>query len=363
MQPKTTLWQLDPHTKGKHLVLRRYLDAWLPIMSARNGRILFIDGFAGPGEYEAGEEGSPIIALRALCDHSAKSRISAEIGFIFIEKESDRAQHLSSLVSRWRPYLPSNSWVQVREGMFDETLTSTFNRLDSKQALLAPALVMVDPFGISGAPMDVIRRILSNPKSEVYISFMYDWINRFKGTPGFESHLDALYDCETWRAGMNIDDPSQRKDFFYTLYERCLRESGAKYVLRFELYEGGRLVYSIFFGTQDLKGCDRMKQAIWKIAPWGDFSFRGTDSRQLTMDIATSDFTALKQALQQRFRDGGWISIDKIEDFVASDKTDYHTGQLRKGSLIPMEQADEIEVESNRKRQYSYPPGTNIRFR
>lgn len=362
MQPKSTLWQLDPHTKGKHLVLRRYLDAWLPIMSTWNGRILFIDGFAGPGEYEGGEEGSPIIALRALCDHSSKSRFSAEIGFIFIEKENDRAQHLSSLVDKWRPSLPSNSWIRIHEGMFDETLTSTFNQLDSKQALLAPALVMVDPFGISGAPMSVIRRILSNPKSEVYISFMYDWINRFKGTAEFESHLDALYDCGTWRSGMDIDDPSERKRFFYTLYERCLRESGVKYVLRFELYEGGRLVYAIFFGTQDLKGCDRMKQAIWKIAPWGDFSFRGTDSQQLTMDIATPDFTALKQALRQRFRDGGWASIDQITDFTASDKTDYHTGQLRKGALIPMEQADEIEVESNRKRKYTYPQGTMIRF-
>jgi hypothetical protein len=54
MPPKTVTWTLDEHTLGKHLVLRAYLDAWLPIMSRRNGRILFIDGFAGP-EYAKGE--------------------------------------------------------------------------------------------------------------------------------------------------------------------------------------------------------------------------------------------------------------------------------------------------------------------
>ena len=40
--PKETLWPLEPHTLGKHRVLKSYPDAWLPIMGKRNGRILFI---------------------------------------------------------------------------------------------------------------------------------------------------------------------------------------------------------------------------------------------------------------------------------------------------------------------------------
>ncbi len=364
MQPKKTLWPLDPHTRGKHLVLKRYLDAWLPIMSAWNGRILFIDGFSGPGEYAEGEEGSSIIALRALCEHSAKQRFSAEIGFIFIEKEPDRVAHLSDLVEKWKPMLPTGSWIDIRQGMFEETLTEKFEQLDSRQSRLAPALVMVDPFGISGASMKIIRRIMSNPKSEVYISFMYDWINRFKDTPEFELHLDELYGCPAWRDGRGIVDSEERKRFFYHLYEQSLRDAGANHVLKFELYEAGRLVYAIFFGTKDLKGSDRMKQAIWKIAPWGDFVFRGTDSQQMVMDIAIADFALLRQSLQQQFRGKGWIPIEQIQDFVASDKTDYHTSQLRKGALIPMEQANEIEVDSGRKKTLTYPlTVTKIRFK
>ena len=88
-----TLWDLEPHTRGKHLVLRAYLDAWLPIMSFANSRVLFIDGFAGPGEYAGGEEGSPQIAMRALVDHSAN--IKAEVVYYFIEKDAERAKHLT----------------------------------------------------------------------------------------------------------------------------------------------------------------------------------------------------------------------------------------------------------------------------
>ena len=77
--PKTTLWKRSPHTEGKHLVLEHYLNAWFAILGRDTlaRRILFVDGFAGPGRYEGGEEGSPVVAMRVLAEHSAAKRINA----------------------------------------------------------------------------------------------------------------------------------------------------------------------------------------------------------------------------------------------------------------------------------------------
>jgi three-Cys-motif partner protein len=51
--------QLEPHTRAKHEILKRYLQAWMVILSqGRFPEILYIDGFAGPGQYEGGEAGS-----------------------------------------------------------------------------------------------------------------------------------------------------------------------------------------------------------------------------------------------------------------------------------------------------------------
>ena len=36
------------------MVLRHYMEAWLPIMLSSNERVLFIDAFAGPGRYMVG---------------------------------------------------------------------------------------------------------------------------------------------------------------------------------------------------------------------------------------------------------------------------------------------------------------------
>ena len=40
---------------------------------------------------------------------------------------------------------------------------------------------MIDPFGVKGMPMAVIRRILANPQCEVYVSFMWEAMNRISG--------------------------------------------------------------------------------------------------------------------------------------------------------------------------------------
>ena len=363
MGPNTTIWRLEPHTRGKHLVLRNYLDAWLPIRSKRNSRILFIDGFSGPGEYLDGEEGSPLIALRALYEHRAKGRITSEIRFIFIERDEERAAHLSSIVDGWRPSLPTNCAVQVVNGIFDGTMSGLLDQIEVQARRLAPSLVMLDPFGVSGTPMSVIERILSNSRSEVYISFMYESINRFKNTAEFAPHLDDLFGCADWRAGIGIEDPEERKTFFYGLYENQLRKSGATQVVHFDLYEGNRLVYAIFFGAKHTTGSDRMKQAIWKVAPFGEFAFRGTKSAQLTLGLESVDFEPLMKALHNRFYGDGLVGIKEVLKFVASDRTDFHTGQVKRTALIPMEKAGAIDVDDKtRNRIYTYPDGTKLRF-
>ena len=363
MQPKDTLWPLQPRTRGKHLVLKAYLDAWLPILGIRSGRILFIDGFAGPGQYRDGEEGSPVIALRAFCEHKARGIIKAEVGFFFIEKDKDRAEHLARIVEEWKPKLPGNCWTKVVHGTFDATMTEALDSVDEQAKQLAPAFVMVDPFGVSETPMSVIERILKNPSSEVYVTFMYESINRFKSTPEFMRHLDELFGCEEWRDGVELNEQEERKNFFYNLYEKQLRKAGAKHVVHFDLYEEQRLVYGIFFGTQNITGCDRMKQAIWKVVPFGDFAFHGTRSRQLMLGIETPDFEPLKEALSGEFRGKGWIPIKDIVNFVSSDKTEYHSSQVKRGALVPMENAKQIKVnERTREKKRTYPEGTLIRF-
>ena len=363
MPPRTTTWDLEPHTLGKHMVLKSYMQAWLPIMTKWNGRVLFIDAFAGPGEYAGGKPGSPVIALRALIDHSASNQIRSQVNYMFIEKGEARSKHLEGILGDLKDQLPPNCNYKVINSTFDETLTDALDDIEQQKVHLAPAFVMIDPFAVSETPMYTIGRILKNPKSEVYISLMYREMNRFLEHPNFESHLYTLFGCSDWRDAIQISDAEGRKAFLFDLYKDQLKKRGAKYVVHFELYEKQQLIYAIFFGTHNLKGCDKMKQAIWKVAPFGDFKFRGSQLGQMTLGSTGVDFSPLERTLQEHFRSKGWIAIRDVEDFVKSDATDFHSGHLRVKTLRPMEANGKIAVQpGTRKKPGTYPKGTVLRF-
>ena len=241
MPPRATIWPIDEHTRGKHLVLQRYLNAWLPILAQSRGRIVFIDAFAGPGRYSNGEPGSPIIALRALKQHLALPRLKGEIILLFVEDSEARYRHLESEVAVEREGLPSSVITTVEHGKFHQVVGSILDYMEKKQANLAPSFMMVDPFGVSECPMSVIQRFLRHASSEVLATFMVEFIDRFDATGEFPPHLDELFGTDAWRRVDTTAPKAARIAAYCDLYETQLRAAGAGSVLRFDLYSGSRL--------------------------------------------------------------------------------------------------------------------------
>lgn len=356
--PQTTLWALAPHTVGKHRVLERYLRAWLPILAKRNERILFIDGFAGPGAYLEGEKGSPIIALEALSTHRQLTKMQSQVVFFFIEENAERAEHLERLIAPILQGLGSRVIGHVRHGAFDGAMTEVLDQVDQQGDTLAPAFVMVDPFGVSDTPMAVLERIIKNPKSELYVSFMWEYFNRFKYTSEFDPHLDGLFGTDEWRPLAKIPDWRARKRAIFDLYRRELKKRGAKFVLHFELYEGATLKYAIFFATKNDLGCDRMKEAIWKVDPFSGHAFVPAADDMLRL-FSTVDLTPLKTQLRGRYG-GDPTPVQTMEAWVRTDETFYHSGQLRK-ALRELESENQLTVvPGTRKKAKTFPDGTQI---
>ena len=356
-----TLWPLGPHTPGKHAVLRHYLNAWIPILGSSRERIVFIDGFAGPGRYEGGEEGSPVIALKTLRDHWFRPRIKAEMVFLFIEEKRDRADRLRAEIAPLLAELGPGVRAEVHIGRFDETMTEALNLLDEQKRRLAPAFVMIDPFGISDTPMNVIGRILQIPESEVYVSFMWEFFNRFKGTDEFPPHLDELFGTTEWREAVTARDWRERKRRIFALYKRQLRQAGAKYVVHFELYDGNSLVYAIFHATKHSRGCDKMKEAIWKIDPASGVAFRS--SYVDAGDLFEGDLTRFKKELRQEFASRGPVVVDSVRSWVETDATDHYSGQLKQ-ALREMEDEKTVDVDpTTRARKRQFPDGTVLTFK
>ncbi len=353
-------WELDPHTQAKHTILRKYLDAWLPIMTSVSGEVLYIDGFAGPGEYKGGEDGSPIIALKAVLEHHATMK--AKFIFRFIEAKKNRFNHLQQKIGEME--LPNNLEYKCIPGKFDETMSEILNYLDEQNI---PTFAFIDPSGYSHTPFEVIKRIMSHDKYEILITFMYEEINRFVDHPDPREaeYRNRLYGTDRWQEARKIKNPQDRKQFLHNLYKEQLEnEARVKYVRSFEMInKGNRTDYYLFFGTNNKTGLKKMKEAMWRVDPLGAFQFSDATANpnQLLLFELKPNFSLLKKMILDKFR-GQEVFVEDIDDFVL-----VHTPfiNFKRTVLEPMEKASSPEIKvvhSSRKKKYSYPNGTKIRF-
>jgi three-Cys-motif partner protein len=371
--PDEPIWPIEEHTKAKHELLRRYLGAWFPILASRgyNRRVVFLDGFAGPGIYKAGEPGSPIIALQTLVEHPHFQRWTAtEFRFLFIESEQDRFRSLEAEISRlWGSRAggrPQNINVSVTHGEFAEVAQEIIDALSEQKKALAPTLAFIDPFGWSGVPMTLIRDLLSFDRCEVLFNFMFDSVNRFvaDGRPEIARHFAELfgtYGGEHAKAA-NLSG-EQRKEFLAALYAQQLQDvAGFTHVRKFELIDTdrGRTAYFLMFGTRHRTGLRVMKDAMWALDPVGGAMFAGSTGNQEVLFQPEPDFGPLRNAILERFR-SETVDVDQIEAFVI-DETDYKASHYKKQVLRELEEDGLLTCVSDRKRRFTYPSGTLLRF-
>jgi three-Cys-motif partner protein len=363
-KPIPTVWKMEPHTAAKHQILKGYLSAWLPIMSKYNKRLVYIDGFAGPGVYEQGEPGSPIIALQTFLGHSHRSHITAELVFIFIEDDEERAERLEKEIEALGT-LPGQVNTHVIHGLFESEFTDVLDDIERRGAALAPTFAFIDPFGYAQAPMSLAGRFLQFDRCEVLIYVPLRFLNRFLSMPNQEAALDSLFGTHEWVKARDMTG-QDRLRFLHDLFYAQLRElCGLTYVRSFEIVSSANpnAGYTLFFGTKHKLGLQRMKESMWSIDPVQGQRYKDTTSSLAGMQPlfeAEVDTTPLRNALIQRFGTTAF-SIEDADDFTLIE-TPYIPSHVRKRTLRPLEVSGKLDVLSMRSRRYSYPAGTMMRF-
>ncbi len=361
--PEETTWSIKPHTAVKHLILEKYLQAWFPILARRNGRIVYYDGFAGPGVYSKDENGSPLIALNAAKGH--KYQPGTELVFVFVEEREDRANSLRQVISSEEKNLPENFRCKVINQQFESALRKTLDDLHRKDLSIAPTFAFIDPLGIKGLPFTLIERLLNYDQCEVLITFMSSAIQRF--VTELPEHVNDLIGNPS--ASAAIASSQNRVAKARELYSSSLKKA-AKFVRFFEMKnEWNRTIYDLFFATNHTLGHERMKEAMWKADESGLFSFSdATDPNQIVL-FSPDPAGDLAPILAKKF-EGKTVSSEDILGYT-SEKTAYLKKHARKAlKLLEPENGHEgygirvepIKQNGKPRRKKTFPPGTIITF-
>lgn len=363
-QPKTTIWELEPHTSAKHEILRRYLQVWAPILSqGKFPHLVIVDGFAGPGRYSQGEEGSPIIAIRAVIEQQRP--ISAKIDFHFIELDKRRSEHLATEIAALK--LPSNVDTTIHRGQaFQDAFPKVWDIYAPKPGRSRPpTFVFIDPFGFK-IPFSYVAKVLQAQSCELLITFMFEEINRFLSQGQQPDNFDELFGCSDWREGINIKVPSERLKFLHDLYQRQLKQAGgARFVRSFAMRnDRNTMDYFLFFATNNERGLKKMKEAMWRVDESGTYTFSdATDPNQSVLFTAEPDRQLLTRMILDGFA-GKETTVKDVEQFVVCETPfrETHYKKVLKG-LEEAGQVAAVDPPAKRKRGQFGDPNMKLRFK
>lgn len=236
-------------------------------MLARMPHVTYIEGFAGPGVYEGGEPGSPIIALRTLRAAAAPDK---PVDAIFIDREAACLRRLKAEIDRQvgLPVRPlANDPVLVHGNAADELIP----QLDRVRAWRGGIFAFLDSWGNVAVPLDVVRR-LARPGCEVFVTLGRRFWRQF-GT-ALAPEWDDMFGSDEWRAVAKVPGAAAQARFIADQYRRALRSVGFRYLLDFELVDvRGEYLYLVHATTNE-RGVEKMKEALWAVDPVAGTGFQ-----------------------------------------------------------------------------------------
>jgi three-Cys-motif partner protein len=363
--PKEVTWEASPHSIAKIKLVQRYLYVWAIILAGQKEgeSLVYVDGFAGPGEYKNYGNSSPLAAIRSLSE--ARKKLGAKWRSkkpecFFIEGDSARAEHLTALVEKTLDSIGEDlaPTCTITKGEFESTLTDVVARAPESLAGPAPAFVFLDPFGAKGMPFNVVADLLQHARTEVLLNFDADGIARILRA-GVSSKadeiLDMVFGCQEWKAAIDRNAESREQGFqalqFYLKRLRGL--PGVDYVFSFEMKSTKFTTnYFLVFATRHPLGLIKMKESMSALDQTGDYSFcdASVGQGQLFRFDQPSDW--LPRVLSH-FR-GSKVRFGEVEMYVLN-----HTPFKTANAILAIaERNGHISVTTNhpKRRRGTFPP-------
>lgn len=186
----------------KHAIIDKYISPFVGKtgLYSPGHRVAVIDGYAGEGRYDNGDEASPALLLRK----ARELRAIRQLECYFVESEPASLAKLQQVIATDGPELPMRTFPGSIEDHLDDLLTLVKG---------VPLLVYLDPFGVM-IPFERTVQVFAQrpaqpPATELLINFSAVGLRRVAGllistkeNPGRESTLarmDAACGGDWWR--------------------------------------------------------------------------------------------------------------------------------------------------------------------
>lgn len=161
----------------KHGILARYplVFASMTGSKSKNGRVVYFDGYAGPGRYDDGQPGSPLLAVQTA---QRTARFGRDVHCLFVER--DPRWH-SDLQRTLTTEAPPGFHCQVWSGDVADHVDAALNYAGTD-----PLLTFLDPFGTALDYSVLTAKLLQHRSAptEVLLNINIESVRRIGGLLG-----------------------------------------------------------------------------------------------------------------------------------------------------------------------------------
>jgi len=249
----------------KMAIVSEYFDRWanviLPTVVKRNGRMNYIDLFAGKGRYDDGTESTPILILKKVIKNPGlRDRLMTE----FNDADPGTANALRVAIKN----LPGIESLKFEPKITNEEVgEETARRYASVR--LPPTLIFADPFGFKGLSLKLIEAVTKDFGCDCIFFFNFNSINRWVETEIVRQQIDLLFGQERaseLRASLQSTPSSERETVIVTALKAAVRDLGVKYFHPFSFKDehSDRTSHHLILGTKHPRGYELIKQITAK---------------------------------------------------------------------------------------------------
>lgn len=282
--PQAFFKERQPAAVLKHGILGRYLQPFASKtgMTAPGRRVVYLDGYAGPGTYDDGTPGSP-----ALAEQTAKKIAgSRELQGIYVEKDPEMYEQLCEMLDGF------DNWIAYNDSIA-RCLSDVMTEVGK-----APLFAFMDPFGLPIAFADLVAHLLTRPRSqktEVLINFSVPGLKRNAGQlvskkmyPAKASVIKGVNDRlggDWWQDIWRDSDEDEREELVLEGYVKRLAAAGTGrwgwWTIPVSRRPEGEPIYHLVFLTRHHDGLWQFNQALsGALEEYHDFCYQG----QLDLD-------------------------------------------------------------------------------
>ena len=130
--------------------------------------------------------------------------------------------------------------------------------------------------------------------------------------------------------------------------------------------QDNRTIYYLFFATNNPRGHEKMKEAMWKVDPMGDFRFSdATNPSQTLLFDGLPTAAPLADDISARFCSTGQILVERVESYVNEQSA--YLGKHMREALQQLEsegrlRVAELKKDGKKRRAKTFPPDAIVTF-